>query len=65
MNKPVRVLVKKIKIIKYYEYIQPIQKNINHQSVTEQKIKIDKNIKYDDKNYDDDYLNQIMINGGF
>jgi len=64
MNKPVRVLVKKIKIIKYYEYIQPIQKNINHKSVTEQKIKIDKNIKYDDKNYDDDYLNQIMINGG-
>ena len=26
MNKPIRVLVKKIKIINYYEYIQPIQK---------------------------------------
>jgi len=71
MNKPVRILVKEIKIIKFYDYIQPFSKNktINIKSISD--IKKNKNInnkdinnKNTDKNFDEDFLYQIMINGG-
>ena len=64
MNKPIRILVKEIKIIKFYENIQPLSKNktINIKSISD--IKKNKNIKNTDKNFDEDFLYQIMINGG-
>ena len=69
MNKPIRILVKEIKIIKFYENIQPLSKNktINIKKINnikKNKNLSNKNIKNTDKNYDEYLLYQIMINGG-